>query len=117
MRRAPIRLKADAEGLGGSDVKLAEAFDGRVPTIENRRQRLVTESFERARDGTQRQVPPTPCRLDGEAEAQRIALRRGQPPAGYGHGTWPGLADEMVAREGVDSIRPETVRKTRTKTA
>src|SRR5437867_1659822 len=73
-RRAPILRKADAEGAGWSEVKMAEAFDGRVHTIETRRTRLVPASFARALDGKQRQEPPTPCKLDGQAEAPRIAL-------------------------------------------
>ena len=73
-RRAQILLKADADGSGWSDVKIAEAFNCRVQTIENLRKRLVTESFELALDGKKRQEPPTPCKLDGEAEAQLIAM-------------------------------------------
>jgi hypothetical protein len=74
-RRAQILLKADADGSGWSDVKIAEAFNCRVQTIEHLRKRLVTESFALALDGKKRQEPPTPCKLDGEAEAQLIAMR------------------------------------------
>ena len=35
VRRAQILLKADADGPAWSDVKIAEAFDCRVQTIEN----------------------------------------------------------------------------------
>src|ERR1700682_6807350 len=91
-RRARILLKADVDGPGWSDTKIAEAFDCRVQTIENLRKRLVTEGFELALDGKKRQEPPTPCKLDGEAEAKLIAMRLGKPPAGYGHWTLPLLA-------------------------
>jgi len=116
-RRAQILLKADADGPGWSDVKIAEAFHCRVQTIENLRKRLVTEGFEQALDGKKRAEPPTPCKLDGEAEAKLIAMRLGKPPAGYGHWTLHLLADEMVILEIVDSISHETVRKTLKKTA
>jgi hypothetical protein len=116
-RRAQILLKADADGPGWSDAKIAEAFNCRVQTIEHLRKRLVTESFERALDGKNRPDPPTPCKLDGEGEAKLIARRLGRPPVGYGHWTLQLLADEMVALEGVDAIRYETVRKTLKKTA
>lgn len=116
-RRAQILLKADANGLGWSDVKIAEAFNCRVQTIENLRKRLVTEGFELALDGKKRQEPPTPCKLDGEAEAKLIAMRLGKPPAGYGHWTLHLLADELVALEIVESISHETVRKTLKKMA
>lgn len=61
--------------------------------------------------------PPTPCKLDGEAEAKLIARRLGKPTAGYGHWTLHLLADEMVALEIVDAISYETVRKVLKKTA
>ena len=116
-RRAQILLKADADGAGWPDVKIAEACNCRVQTIEHRRKRLVTESFALALDGKKRQEPPTPCTLDSEAEATLIAMRLGKPPAGYGHGTLTLLADGMVALEVVEAIRHETVRKTRKKMA
>jgi len=111
-RRAQILLKADADGPGWTDAQIAEAFDCRVQTIENLRKRLVTEGFQLAIDGKKRDEPPTPCKLDGEAEAKLIAMRLGKPPAGYGHWTLQLLADELVALEVVDSISHETVRKT-----
>ena len=116
-RRAQILLKADADGPGWPDAKIAEAFGCRVQTIETVRKRLVMEGFERALDGKKRQTPPTPPKLDGEGEAKLIAMRLGQPPAGYGHWTLQLLADELVALEVVDSISHETVRKTLKKTA
>jgi hypothetical protein len=117
VRRAHILLKADADGPGWPDSRIADAFNCRVQTIENLRKRLVTEGFEAAIERKQRQEPPTPCKLDGEAEAKLIAMRLGKPPAGYGHWTLQLLADELVTLEVVDSISPETVRKTLKKTA
>ena len=115
-RRAQILLKADADGPGWPDAKIAEAFNCRVQTIEMVRKRLVTEGFALALDGKKRQTPPTPPKLDGAAEAQLIALRLGKPPAGYGHWTLQLLADQLVALEVVDAISHETVRKTLKKT-
>src|SRR5260370_18022138 len=115
-RRARILLKADADGPGWPDTKIAEAFTCRVQTIENLRKRLVTEGFELALDGKQRPWPPTPAKLDGEGEAKLIAMRLGKPPAGYGQWTLPLLADELVALEVVDSISHTTVPHTLKKT-
>jgi hypothetical protein len=115
-RRAQILLKADADGPGWTDVRLAEAFNCRVQTVENLRKRLVTEGFELALEGKKRLEPPTPCKLDGEAEAKLIAMRLGKPPTGYGHWTLRLLADEMVALEIVDAISHETIRKVLKKT-
>src|SRR5436305_11242867 len=74
-RRARVLLKADADGPAWPDLKIAEAFNCRVQTVENLRKRLVTEGFELAPGGKKRQDPPTPPKLDGEAEATLIALR------------------------------------------
>jgi hypothetical protein len=115
-RRAQMLLKADAEGPGWPDAQIAEAFNCRVQTVEMVRKRLVTEGFELALEGKRRQTPPTPPKLDGAAEAKLIALRLGKPPAGFGHWTLQLLADELVALEVVESISPETIRKTLKKT-
>ena len=117
VRRSQILLKADADGPNWTDARIAEAFSCRVQTIENLRKRLVTEGFELALHGRQRQTPPTLPLLDGQGEAKLIAMRLGKPPAGYGRWTLQLLADQLVALEVVDSISMETVRKTLKKTA
>ena len=116
VRRAQILLKTDADGPAWTDARIAEAFSCRVQTIENLRKRVVTESFELALNRKKRQDPPTLPRLDGNGEAKLISMRLGKPPAGYGRWTLQLLADELVALEVVDSICPETVRKTLKKT-
>lgn len=116
VKRAQILLKADADGPAWPDAKIAEAFDCRVQTVETLRKRLVTEGFEAAVERKVRATPPTACKLDGEGEAKLIAMRLGKPPAGYGRWSLQLLADELVVLEVVDSICPETVRKTLKKT-
>jgi hypothetical protein len=117
VKRAQILLKADTDGPAWPDLKIAEAFDCRVQTIENLRKRLVTESFDAALQRKQRATPPTASKLDGEGEIKLIAMRLGKPPAGYGRWSLQLLANELVALEVVDSICPETVRKTLKKMA
>ena len=117
VKRAQILLKADADGPGWSDVKIAEAYDCRVQTVETVRKRLVTEGFEVALERKKRLTAPTPHKLDGVAEAKLIAMRLGKPPAGYGRWSLQLLADELMALEVVSSICPETVRKTLKKMA
>lgn len=117
VRRAQILLKADADGSGWPDAKIAEAFDCRRQTIERIRERFVTEGFEQALERKKRADPPTVNRLDGEAEAKLIAMRLGKPPVGYGHWTLRLLAEEMVTLEIVDAISHETVRRTLKKMA
>jgi Homeodomain-like domain len=117
VRRAQILLKADVDGPGWTDARIAEAFNCRVQTIENLRKRLVMEGFELALEGKKRQEPATAPKLDGKGEAKLIAMRLGKPPAGYGHWTLHLLAEELVALEVVDSISHETVRKVLKKVA
>lgn len=116
VKRAQMLLKADADGPAWIDARIAEAFDCRVQTVESLRKRLVTQGFEQALERKRRETSPTPRKLDGVGEARLIAMRLGKPPAGYGRWSLQLLADELVVLEVVDSICPETVRKTLKKT-
>lgn len=114
-RRAHVLLKADADGPNWTDARIAEAFDCRTQTVENIRERLVTEGFETTLDGK----PKLRVRgkvLDGEQEAKIIALRLGQPPKGFSNWTLRLLAEQAVALEIVESVSHETLRGTLKKT-
>jgi len=117
VRRAQILLKADADGPDWTDKRIAEAFSCRTKTVENIRQRLVTEGFDVALDGRKREAPPRKYRLDGHQEAEVIALRLGKPPAGFANWSLRLLAEKVVELEIVDSVCHETVRQTLKKTA
>lgn len=117
LRRAQILLKADVGGPGWKDEKISEAVGCRIRTVENVRMQLVQEGFEAALQRKKRATPPTPPLLDGAGEAKLIAMRLGKPPAGYGRWTLKLLTDQMVELEIVESISPETIRKTLKKTA
>ena len=71
------------DGPAWTDQRVAEAFSCRTKTVENIRQRCVQDGFERALERKRRASPPVPKLLDGEQEAQVIALRLGPPPKGY----------------------------------
>jgi transposase len=114
VRRAQVLLKADADGPAWTDAKIADAFGCRTKTVENIRERFVTQGFEVTLNGQPRPQPPR--LLDGEQEAKIIALRLGRPPAGLGHWTLRLLAAQVVALEIVESISYETVRRTLKKT-
>ncbi len=116
VRRAQILLKADADGPNWTDKKIAEAFSCRTKTVENIRQRLVTDGFEIALNGEKRDAPPRQKLLDGEQEAKVIALRLGKPPKGFANWTLRLLAEQVVELEIVDSVSHETLRKTLKKT-
>ena len=112
LRRAQILLKADADGPAWTDAKIAEAFGCRTKTVENIRQRLVTEGFEVTLHGQPRANPPRPKVLDGRQEAQVIALRLGPPPKGFANWSLRLLAEKVVELEIVESISHETIRQT-----
>ena len=116
VRRAQILLNADADGPAWTDAKIAEAVGCRTKTVENIRERFVTLGFEVALDGKSREHAPRPKALDGEQEAQVIALRLGPPPKGFANWSLRLLADKVVELEIVDSISHETVRQTLKKT-
>ena len=116
VRRAQVLLKADADGPGWTDAKIADAYGCRTKTVENIRERFVTEGFAVTLDGQPRLKPPRPKLLDGEQEAKVIAMRLGSPPPGFSNWTLRLLAEEVVALEIVESISYETVRRTLKKT-
>ncbi len=115
VRRAQILLKADADGPAWTDVKIAEAYGCRTQTVENVRERFVTEGFEVTLAGKQR-TKPRPKLLDGQQEAKIIAMRLGPPPAGFSTWTLRLLAEQVVALEIAETISYETVRRTLKKT-
>jgi len=117
VRRAQVLLKADADGPGWTDAKVAEAYGCRTKTVENIRERFVTEGFETSLNGKPRPKPPSQKVLDGEQEAKVIAMRLGSPPPGFANWTLRLLAEQVVALEITESISYETVRRTLKKTA
>ena len=117
-RHARILLLADANGPQGgwSDSQIAVAAQTSVPTVERVRRICVEHGLERAleRKDPQREYVR---RLDGQAEAQLIALCCGEPPEGHARWTLRLLAGRLVELQIVDSISPETVRQTLKKTS
>ena len=117
VRRAQILLKADVNGPGWTDQKIADAFDCRRKTVENVRESLVKNGFEVTLNGKKRESPPRKKLLSGEQEAQLIAMRLGSPPDGFASWSLRLLAEQIVELEIVDSISYETVRRTLKKMA
>src|SRR5437870_13512286 len=117
VRRAQVLLKADADGPGWTDAKIADAFGCRTKTVENIRERFVTQGFDITLDGQTRSKPPRPKLLDGEQEAKVIAMRLGPPPPGFANWTLRLLARRVVELKIVGSVSYETVRRSLKKTA
>ena len=117
VRRAQVLLKADVDGPGWTDSRIADAFGCRINTVEKIRQRLVTEGFDVTLNGKPRETPPRQNLLDGEQEAKVIALRLSKPPKGFANWSLRLLAEKVVELSIVESVSYETVRKTLKKTA
>ena len=116
VRRAQVLLKADANGPAWTDARIAEAYGCRTKTVENIRERFVTEGFDVTLDGKSTPRPVSKL-LDGEQEAKIIALRLGPAPKGYANWTLRLLAEKIVELEIAETISYETVRRTLKKTA
>jgi transposase len=117
--RARILLLADEQPSGPcwKDEHVAEALGVSVRTVENIRKRCVDEGLEAAINRKKRIRPPRERLLDGQQEAQLVALCCSAPPEGRSRWTLRLLADQLVALEIVDSISHETVRRTLKKTS
>lgn len=113
---AQVLLKADANGPGWTDSRIAEAYGCRRQTVETIRQRFVESGFQETLERKPRATPAVEKLLDGEQEAKVIATRLGPPPKGYANWTLRLLARKVVELEIVEAISYETVRRTLKKT-
>ena len=117
-RHARILLKTDQgrHGEHWTDEQIEGALDVHPTTVERLRKRFVEEGFE-ATLGRKEQKNRKAKKIDGKAEAHLVALACGDPPEGRKRWTLTLLADRLVELELVDSVSPETVRKTLKKTS
>ena len=81
LMRAHILLKADDNGPGWSDARIAEAFGCQEKTVYNVRKRFATDGRRLAALERKPQSRPSHVRkLDGQGEARLIALACSDPP-------------------------------------
>lgn len=115
---ARILLKAGAgtEGPGWADAVTAEALECSAGTAARVRKRFVQGGLEGA---VHRKKPAGRQyrKLDGQQEAQLVALACPSPPEGNGRWTLKMPADRLVELEVVDSVSDETVRRVVEKTS
>ena len=118
IQHAHILLAADSgpHGPGWTDARIAESFGVGLRTVERIRQRLVEHGLEDALVRRQRAHPPKPRKLDGAGEARLTALACSPAPRGHARWTLRLLAERLVELQVVDTISPETVRRTLKKT-
>ena len=114
---ARILLLSDENQVDGAmrDEDIAWVLKVGSATVERVRRRCVEEGLEAAL-GRKQQLKRRKKKLDGQGEAHLVALACSQPPEGRVSWTLQMLADGLVAREIVDSISTETVRRTLKKT-
>lgn len=113
--RARILLKADADGDGWTDDRIAEALDTSATTVARIRKKFVQQGLE-ATVKRQRPTGRQYRKLDGVQEAQLIALACSAPPEGQARWTMKLLAGRLVELEVVEVIDPATVWRTLKKT-
>ena len=111
IKHANILLAVDVDGANWTDHQAAKAYRCNQNTVRNVRQRFVEKGFDAALNQKSRDTPPRKPILDGEKEAQLIALACGKPPQGRSKWTLKLLAQELVALEIVESISDQTVRR------
>lgn len=113
-RRAQILLKADQspQGPAWTDAQICDAFDVSQLSVSRTRKAFVVEGLAATLQRKQREHPPVPRKLDGDGEAQLIALACSKPPEGYAKWTMQLYADKLVELQVVESISDETVRRT-----
>jgi transposase len=115
LTRARILLKADADGDGWADDRIAEALDTSASTVARVRKKFVRQGLQAA-IGRQRPTGRQYRKLDGAQEAQLAAVACSLPPEGQARWTMKLLADKLVELEVVETIDPATVWRTLKKT-
>lgn len=114
---ARILLLADEDSEEGRqiDASIVKALHVSRSTVERLRCRFVEQGLEAALN-RQVQLNRRAKKLDGKAEAFLVAAACSKAPEGRRCWTLKLLADHLVTCEIVESISPETVRKTLKKT-
>ncbi len=115
--RAWILLKADrADGPGWPDEQIRQTFNVGLVTIYRVRQTFVEEGLETVLT-RQPKTRHRHRRLDGDQEAQLIALACSKPPPGRRRWTLRLLTSKFVELGYAEHVSPETVRQMLKKTS
>jgi transposase len=118
LMHARILLKTDygSEGPRWTQQRIAEALEVGERTIGRVRHRFVEDGLEAALQ--RRPQPPRPQKrkLDGEQEAQVIALLCGSAPEGFERWSLRLVQQRLIELEIVESVSHETVRQVLKKT-
>lgn len=110
-QRAQILLNVDRGDNGPclNNTDVARKLDIGIKTVERACKKLVEDGFPNCLERVPRQSKPR--KMDGEKEAQLIALCCSDSPEGTNRWTLRLLASRFVELSDIDSISPETVRQ------
>lgn len=110
-RRAQILLNVDQgkEGPSLKNTEVSAKLDLSTKTIERTCKKLVEEGLLQCLERTPR--PSLPRKIDGEKEAQLIALCCSDSPEGTNRWTLRLLASRFIELSNGESISPETIRQ------
>ena len=99
-----------------TDEEIASALNMHRNTVGRVRKKFLNLGIAPALERKVRMLPPVEPIVDGETEAQIIALCCSEPPEGRAHWSIRLLTSELKKRQIVTDIGRETVRKTLKKT-
>jgi transposase len=110
-QRAQILLYADQGEEGGAmmNTQITHQLDSSIKTVERACKRLLKVGFSTCLERVSRAAKPR--KMDGEKEAQLVAISCMDSPEGTKRWTLKLLAARFVALGHVESISPETIRQ------
>lgn len=113
INHARILLLADEGefGPGKTDVRIVDALETSVRTVERVRQRFVEEGFSEAVNPKPQPKRPSKVKIQGNVEEQLVKLACSDPPQGRARWTLQLLADQLVILSCVESLSHESVRQ------
>lgn len=113
LMHARILLKAaeSAEGPAWPAQRISQALAVGLSTIARVRQPFVEQGLEEALNRRPQPERPQKRKLDGELEAQLVALACGPKPEGEGRWTLRLVAEKLVTLGYVEQVSYETVRQ------
>lgn len=94
-----------------TDEEISSALNIHRNSVGRIRKRFLAQGIEPSLNRRDRITPPNPPKINGEQEAQLIALCCSTPPSGRSHWSLRLLTSELKTRGIVTEISHETVRK------
>ena len=105
---AQIILALDENGPKLTELQVSQICGVTTKTVQRTRKRCVLEGLDIAVNSKRNGIA-RPRKLQGEQQAQLIALTCSEPPKGHSRWTLNLLADRMVELNYVDSISSQTI--------